>query len=123
MNAQRKAIQGMFIGVCTVYIRAPTPAPDPVSGATVFTETAVITDAPCRLSFHSGRDETVSPSNGAAKVTQTVKLFIDPASDIPAGSKITVTQNGVTGRYAQSGEAAVYEYHKEIPLKLFERFA
>ncbi|MDR1692273.1 MAG: hypothetical protein LBR72_02855 [Oscillospiraceae bacterium] len=120
MNAVRKAIEGLYDGVCTVYVREASPGHDPVSGETVFVENAVISDAPCRLSY--SRITETSPGV-AARVTQTVKLFIAPEAEVPPGSKITVTQNGVTGHYAQSGEAAVYASHREIPLALFERYA
>ena len=45
------------------------------------------------------------------------------AVEIPEGSKITVTQNGVTCDYEQSGKAAVFTYHKEVPLELFREWA
>ena len=116
VNAHKRAIQSLWKGVCTVYVRTPSPAPDPGTGRTAFA-----LDAPCRLSYKS-ITETLPESN-AAKVTQTVKLFLDPAVVLPPGSKLTVTQNGITGHYAQSGEPAVYTHHKEVPLKLFERWA
>ena len=121
VNAQRTAIQSLWHGLCTVYVKSQDATPDPATGRTRFTEEAVEIDVPCRLSF-SNITEAV-PDSGAAKVTQTVKLFLDPAITLPPGSKLVVTQNGNTGEYAQSGEPAVYQNHKEIPLKLFERWA
>ena len=38
-------------------------------------------------------------------------------------SKITVTQNGVTGDYARSGVPAVYVSHQEVTLELFKEYA
>lgn len=118
---QKQALQSLWKGVCTVYVKVPDPTPDAATGRTAFTEDAVAVDAPCRLSF-SSITETL-PESGAAKVTQTVKLFLDPAVELSPGSKLTVTQHGVTGHYAQSGEPAIYTCHKEVPLKLFERWA
>jgi len=43
--------------------------------------------------------------------------------DIPEGSKITVTQNGVTHDYERSGKPAVYSCHQEVPLELFKEWA
>lgn len=54
---------------------------------------------------------------------QSVTLYIDPSVDIPEGSKVTVTQNGVTRDYERGGTPAVYTTHQEIPLELFEGWA
>lgn len=121
VNAQKAALQSLWRGLCTVYVKSPGQTPDPATGRTRFAEQAVEVDVPCRLSF-STITEAVSDS-GAARVTQTGKLFLDPTVILPPGSKLTVTQNGVVGEYVQSGEPAVYRNHKEIPLKLFERWA
>jgi hypothetical protein len=50
-------------------------------------------------------------------------VFLDPAVPVPPGSKLVITQNGVTGEYVRSGEPAVYTFHKEVQLQLFERWA
>lgn len=55
--------------------------------------------------------------------TQTVKLFLKPEKIIEPGSKITVTQNGVTTDYASSGKPAVYETHQEVILELKEKWS
>ena len=66
---------------------------------------------------------TTEPSEEAAKVVQSVTLYIDPSVDIPEGSKITVTQNKVTRDYERSGTPAVYTVHQEVPLELWEGWA
>ena len=121
MSTYKSALQGLWEGVCTVYVRVSSSAPDPATGRTVYEEQVIERDVPCRISFSS--ITPTSPQSSAEKVTQSVKLFLDPAVKVPAGSKLVVTQNGVTGEYAQSGKPAVYRYHKEIPLRLFERWA
>ena len=63
------------------------------------------------------------PNEEAAQVAQSVVLYIDPSVDIPEGSKVTVTQNGVTRDYERSGTPAVYSTHQEIPLELFRGWA
>ena len=55
--------------------------------------------------------------------SQSVVLYIDPSVDIPEGSKITVTQNGMTRDYERSGKSAVYSCHQEVPLELFKEWA
>ncbi len=118
---QQQALRSLWRGLCSVYVREPDPAPDPATGRNTYTERAVAEEMPCRLSF--SRITETQPDNGAARVAQTVKLFLDPAVELPPGSKLIVTQNGVTGYYTQSGEPAIYTHHKEVPLALFERWA
>ena len=120
MNAQQKAIQSLWKGRCMVQTRVASGT-DPDTGRTIWTVQTVAQDVPCRLSYSS--INATDPYSGAAMVTQSVKLFLDPAVPVPAGSKLTITQNGATKEYTQSGEPAVYTYHKEIVLELFERWA
>ena len=91
------------------------------SSVTRHRETVKAENAPCRLSFEKIA-AAVGSETGAA-VTQGVKLFIAPDIEVKSGSKITVTQNGVTAEYSASGEAAVYESHKEIMLELWKGWA
>lgn len=108
----------MYDGVCVVteYVSKR----DPVTKKTVFVETPVIVSQPCRLSFSSS---PVTGDDNVASVVQETKLFISPDVTIKKGSKITVTQNGVTTDYTQSSEPKIYATHQEITLKLFEGWA
>jgi hypothetical protein len=115
----RKAVESLYEGKCTIYIQEKTKDPD--TKETVFAETAVITDAPCRLSFASFPATDVI--DHAPALGQATKLFISPGAIIPPGSKIAVTQNGVTTAYSQSGESARYVTHQEISLELFKGWA
>ena len=72
---------------------------------------------------HGVREEVGDVLFMAAQVAQSVVLYIDPSVDIPEGSKITVTQNGVTRDYERSGKSAVYSCHQEVPLELFKEWA
>lgn len=94
---------------------------DKESGLTKQGEMILLEDQPCHLSKESSApaEQTVS----AAQVSQTVRLFIAPDIQIKAGSKITVTQAGITVMYTHSGKSNVYDTHQEILLDLFERFA
>lgn len=58
-----------------------------------------------------------------ATTSQAVKLFIAPEIAVPEGSRIDVTQNGITTSYRQSGTPAVYSSHQEITLELYKRYA
>lgn len=91
------------------------------SKITEFQDVVVLSKQPCHLSF-----ETIAKnqeSESASNVTQTTKLFIAPELTIKAGSKITVTQSGITTDYTHSGVPAVYDTHQEIILDLFEKWS
>lgn len=118
-NLYPQAIKRLWRGKCTVSVRTNTT--DESTGRTVTGEVDTCTNEPCRISFKN--ITTTEPTDNAGKTAQSIVLFIDPAAPIPPGSKITVTQNGVTGTYEQSGVPAVYSHHKEIRLELFEGWA
>ncbi len=117
--AYKKAVQGMWKGKATVTVLEGVL--NPTNGRTEPTESVTVSDAPCRIS-HTTINST-QPSEEAAAVAQSVTLYIDPSVDIPEGSKVTVTQNGVTRDYERSGTPAVYSTHQEIPLELFRGWA
>ena len=127
----KAAVESLYSGICTV--TATTPTFDESTKQTTHTETTLFTNQPCRLSFISAppSDKLVSFSNNlihsdtprAHFVDQQIKLFIDPALDIPPGSKISVTQNGVTSLFKSSGATAVYSSHQEIELVRLDEFA
>jgi hypothetical protein len=56
-------------------------------------------------------------------MSQFTILFIRPDLEINPGSIIEVTQNGRTTKYKRSGKPAVYTYHQEIRLTLYEEYA
>jgi hypothetical protein len=113
----RKALEQGYDGIFTVTEHKKVTKPNHTTG---FVDEVVIVDQPCRLSFSS------SPSakdGNVAEINQTVKLFFAPEIKVKEGSKITVTQHGVTTDYKQSGTPAVYSTHQEIILELFKGWA
>lgn len=118
MKAMRKAIESMYIGTCDVVEHQKVT--DPTTKKTGFVDATVLMGQKCRLSFKS--IPTTGDGNTAA-LTQEIKLFISPDVTIKDGSKIIVTQNGVTKSYTNSSEPSLYETHQEITLKLFDRWA
>ena len=112
----RKAIESMYDGVCT--ISNYQNIEDPITFVTELNEVEVIKDQPCRLSYSSIPSTTQTDTINA--VSQSIKLFIAPEVNIPAGSKIVVTQNGRTTVYKNSGQPAIYSTHQEINLELYE---
>lgn len=127
----KAAVVSLYSSTCTV--TATTPTFDESTKQTTNTETTLFTNKPCRLSFISAppSDKLASFSNNlihsdtprAHFVDQQIKLFIDPALDIPPGSKISVTQNGLTQYFKSSGAPAVYSSHQEIELARLDNFA
>lgn len=113
----RKALERGYTGTFTVTEQKKVVRADHSTG---FAEVQTVTDNPCRLSF------TTSPAAGdgdTATLTQSVKLFCAPEIIVPEGSRITVTQNGVTEEYARSGMVAMYDTHAEYVLEAFRGWA
>ena len=118
-KAARKAQEQLYDGVCTVTeYRKVKDEKTKLSG---MKEVVALEGQPCRISF--SKISQVVQNEVAASTTQGIKLFLSPDVIIQPGSKITVTQNGVTTDYISSGVPAVYATHQEIMLELFERWA
>ena len=114
----RKAIESMYDGTCTVteyqeYIKD--------NKSTGHHEVVILEGQPCRLSFSSSPNTNQTES--AAQLVQTIKVFLAPDVRVQAGSKLTITQNGVTTEYKSSGESALYQTQQEIMLELFKGWA
>jgi hypothetical protein len=114
----RKAFESLYTGQCTVTEYQEYIKPNKSTG---HREVQVLEGQPCRLSFSNAK--TTSPTETASQLVQTIKVFLAPEIRIAAGSKLTITQNGVTTEYKNSGEPAFYETHQEIMLELFKGWA
>lgn len=113
----RKALEQGYDGTFTVTEHKKVTKPNHTTG---FADVVVLVDQPCRLSFSSIKS---AADGNIAEINQTVKLFFSPDVKVKEGSKITVTQNGVTTDYKQSGTPAHYPTHQEILLELFKGWA
>lgn len=118
-RAARNAIESTYFGVVTVTERQKVK--DNQTKLTKTEDVVVLENQPCRLSFE--KLQAVAQSDAAAAVAQSVKLFVSPDVSIKAGSKLTVTQDGVTVDYTRSSVSAVYPTHQEIMLELFKGYA
>lgn len=121
VNAHRKALERLWKDRCTVYHRVKVT--DPKTKLTDFDEKPLLQDQPCKLSF-----ETLNSTDGdhVATVAQSVKLFISPDVEIPAGCKIVVTRFNDLERtftYSRSGEPGIFTNHQEIMLEPFKGYA
>lgn len=119
LNSYSNAVKSLWDGKCTVTQQKSET--DEATGREEVHEVNLYEDVPCRISF--GSDVPTSMSANASFATQGVTLLIDKDINIPEGSKITVTQNEVTGVYSRSGKPAVYLTHQQISLELFKGWA
>lgn len=117
--AYKKAVQSLWNGKATITVLDGVL--NPANGRTEPVERVTASGLSCRISHTTVK--STEPSEEAALVAQSVTLYIDPSVDIPEGSKVTVTQNGVTKDYERSGKPAVYTCHQEIPLELWKEWA
>ena len=110
----REAIESLYDCTATVTVRVPYED----GAVTRFREEELFSGEPCRLSFSGASSQTLSGLEAAgeaglwSEAEQSVKLFLAPEREIPAGSKITVEGRGMTRVYARSGQPAVYGSHQ-----------
>lgn len=113
----RKAIESMYSGKCTI---TGSQEITKDNGATGFEPMEICTDEPCRLSFGTSRTQT---GEAATETAQEAKLFLAPEINVPAGSRVVVTQNNITREYKLSTIPAVYSTHQEIVFSAKDRWA
>ena len=116
--AVRTAIEMMYQGTCTVTEHQKVKKENKTTG---FQDVIVLENQPCKLSFSN--ITSTNQTETAALVAQTAKVLIAPEIQIKPGSKLTITQNGVTTEYENSGEPALFNTHQEISLVLFKGWA
>lgn len=119
VSSYQNALRKLWVGRCDVFVRETTV--NPANGRDEPTEVQKLAGEPCRLSF--SRISSTTEKDEAALIQQVVKLFVSREAEIPPGSKIVVTQNGVTQTFTRSGEPAVYSGHQEIVLETFKEYA
>lgn len=112
------AVERLWNGRCDVVkFRSVTDTKTHITG---MQEVITLKDIPCRISYETIKQ--VQQTEAPAKGEQIIKLFISSDINIPSGSKVVVTQNGITGEYKASGIPAVYAAHQEILLEVFKEW-
>lgn len=119
VSARRKAIQSLYRGVCTV--KTWESVTDPITKIKTSKEVIKFEDEPCKLSYE--KQTSATNTVGPAILSQTTKLSLAPELEVPPGSKIVVTQDGVTTEFTRSGKPAVHMDHQHITLELFKGYA
>ncbi len=104
------ALEKLMTDFCTVTVSLSSPDENGIERKT---EKVIHEHLPCRLSFSS----FPAVSGDVAAVERGVKLFLPSGTEIPPGSRISVTRGGTTHLYRQSGAPAVYPTHIEINLE------
>lgn len=117
--AHRQVIEQTYTGL--FFVTQQENVKDPETKLCKKQEVRVYENIPCKLAFEG--NTPVAMSGGAPQVTQSIKLFTAPDLEIIPGSKITITQDGVTTEYKGSGKPAAYPTHQEITLELFNGWA
>lgn len=116
----RKAIkQYHYDGICTVIEHKKVK--NDRTKLTTFEDVVILEKQPCHLVFKT--ISSTEQSESAAAIKQTTKLLLSPDVIIKPGSKIAVTQEGMTTDYTCSGVPATYKTHQEIVLELFGGWA
>lgn len=89
---------------------------NPITHQTTSKLVTVVENEPCRLSYST--EPVANLSNGLATVAQVIKLFIRADLKLKAGSKLKITQHGVTNNYVRASEPSIYTNHQEVVLQL-----
>lgn len=113
-----KILPMLYNGLCTIVV---CENKKDERGVTGFCDVIKAENVPCRLS-HSKVEQSQKYGNLGHTASQTIKLFLAPDIEILSGSKIIVTQNGMTKAYRNCGENAVFSGHQEIMLEIFEEW-
>lgn len=118
--ACRKSIEKLYDDICNIYESGYVK--DQETGITKPTDDIlVVANQQCRISFKNLG--ATFQTEGPAKLSQEIKLFIAPELLIKEGSKIVITRNERTTEYKNSGTPAIYDTHQEIILALAEDYA
>ena len=113
----RPHIERMYRGILTIHEWTLVTDPDTHISSEV--ESIVVEDQPCLLSNTSTAPTT--SAEGIPSATKVTKIFVAPDIIIKEGSKLVVTQDGVTNTYERSGIPSVYPTHQEVSVNVIEK--
>lgn len=118
MPKARKAVEILFDDICTIYTYEQIKNAE--TGITKQQKIIYAENIPCRMSFSNFPSAVDGEQD---KITQGIKLFINPEIKISAGSFISINRQGITTDYACTGQPAMYKTHQEINLELYKDYA
>lgn len=114
----RKALERLYTDTCTIIEYQEYQKPNKSTG---HREVPVLENQPCMISFKTSN--STDNTESASALSQIVKVFLAPEINVKAGSKLSITRNGVTTDYKNSGEPARYDTHQEIVVEIFKGWA
>lgn len=117
LEKARAHIERMYRGTLTIY--GWELIEDPDTHISREQEVLKLEDQPCLLSHTSTSPATTA--EGVPSVVKSTKIFVAPEINIPEGSRLVVTQDGVTNTYERSGAPAFYPTHQEITVNVMKK--
>lgn len=114
----KESIEKLYTMTCTISAKTKTTLE---TGETVFADTVLYSNIPCRISFSSNpnsiKDRVKTTPSGS------VKLFLSPEYTVPDGARVVVNFQNREFKYRYAGISAVYRFHQEINLELDKDFS
>lgn len=110
----KKHMAFLYDGICDIYDYEKQQG---VINNTV--KVLKVEDVPCRVSYSNSPQ--AEQTENIAKISQIIKLFLPPETDIAEGCIVVVTQEGETNTFYCAGKPLKYGSHKEIMLALEKR--
>lgn len=113
LTAARKYIERLYFDKCSIVAFEHVTE----NNLTYVKEVVVGSDIPCHLS-HMKKTVESAEEGVAAGIQLFAWLHLSPDIEVKPGSKITVTRNGRSKVYKNSGEPVNYLTHQELALEL-----
>lgn len=108
----RSILEATYEGRLTAYRRIFKKE----NGRTVQKEEAYLTDQPCALCWggnYRKRGDSLKQEI-LPEIQYEARVFVSPAVEIPAGSRVVIAQNGGIWNFVTCGEGVRYPTHQEI---------
>jgi hypothetical protein len=116
-SMERMLLEMTYTGLCRV--EGQTTYKDPITGVERPSRGVIFDNQPCALSQASLPSVLQTDTNN--DIGYDGKLFIAPDVAVPSGSRIFVTQDGMSYEFEQSGEPFIYPAHQEIKMRRVDR--
>ena len=118
LGLTKNIVEKFWFGVCDVMVEGTTENPDNKRMETAWV--LKYEGVKCKRVYKNSPVSVMNDLRNTAE--QRIELLISKEFDIPAGSKIIYTEDGITTEYKRTGEAQSYpSYHQQIYLEIPER--
>ena len=109
-------LESTYFDKCT--IKRKEKIKNPITGVTETVEVIIVEDAKCALSTHNSDNAMLV--DGAGKVVQIHKLFLNPNINLQEGDTVEVTSMGIKSIYLAS-KPFYYSSHSQTLLTYKDR--